>query len=59
MCSVMRLPDSGQRDGGQRCSGRFDGHHKADGTVEISVTSQTAGISVVTAASTTASRVRT
>ncbi|GHL74556.1 hypothetical protein ECZU34_23040 [Escherichia coli] len=32
-------------DNGATCS---DGHHRPDGTVEISVTSQTAGISAVT-----------
>ncbi len=54
MRSVMRLPARRQRDGGQRCSGRFDDDHKAGRTVEISVTSQTAGISAVTVSSITA-----
>ncbi len=56
MRSVIRLPGRRQRDGRQRRNGRSDCHHRAGRTVEISVTSQTAGISTVTATSTAAVR---
>ncbi len=59
MHSVMRLPGSGQRVGGYRRNGRSDCHHRSDGTVEISVTSQTAGTSAVTAVSTAVPRAGT
>ncbi len=54
MRSGMHLPADGQRVGGQRRNDSPDGHHKPDGTVEISVTSQTAGVSTVLPASTAA-----
>ncbi len=54
MRSVMRWTGRRQRVGGQQRNGRSDGYHRAGGTVEISVTSQTAGVSAVTARSTTA-----
>ncbi len=56
MRSVIRLPADGQRDSRQWRNGRSDGHHEPDGTVEISITSQTAGASTVPPASTTAAR---
>ncbi len=59
MRSVMRLPADGERVGRQRRNDCPDGHHRPDGTVEISVTSQTAGTSVVPPALTTAARAGT
>ncbi len=54
MRSVMHLPGRRQRDGRQWRNCRSDGHHATGRTVEISVTSQTAGTSTVTASSTAA-----
>ncbi len=59
MRSVMRLRPDGQRVGGQRRNDCPDGDPEPDGTVEISVTSQTAGVSASLQPSTAVVRVRT
>ncbi len=45
MHSGIRFRADGQRDGRQQRNGVSDGQSGPDGTVEISVTSQTAGTS--------------
>ncbi len=54
MRSAMRCRADGQRVGGQRRNDSPDGLTEPDGTVEISVTSQTAGTSLSLPASTAA-----
>ncbi len=59
MRSVMHCRTDGQRVGGQRRNDCPDGVTEPDGTVEISVTSQTAGVSQSLQPSTAVARVRT